>query len=236
MPRPEFWIAQPARALAARWEYLIRREGWSATAGPDWAVLGGPQARRALGVALVAHSLVEGEAGLLGRIRRNAPGVSLILTSGADIAPGTIARALEAGADDHFFEAIDDRLFLAKLKAHLRRILPSIASALAVLSSPRGDLRLDRTKAEARVKDSRGRWRPLPDLTPTEIQLLSLFLERPGAVLERRFIVESIRRDEDCDIRPGTVDKHIESLRRKLGRLGARVRSVYGVGYGFREE
>ena len=73
-------------------------------------------------------------------------------------------------------------------------------------------------------------------MTPTEFQLLALFLERSGKVLERRFIVEAVWQGEGEDIHPGTVDKHIESLRRKLGRSGTLVRTVYGVGYGLRED
>ena len=73
-------------------------------------------------------------------------------------------------------------------------------------------------------------------LTPTEFRLLALFLEQPNRVFDRRDIVEFVWQGEAGDIRPGTVDKHIESLRRKLGRLGSRVRTVYGVGYGYRED
>ena len=69
----------------------------------------------------------------------------------------------------------------------------------------------------------------------TEFNLLTLFLEQPGKVLERRFIMETVWKGEEPDIRPGTVDKHVESLRRKLGKHGAKLRTVYGVGYAFRE-
>ena len=58
---------------------------------------------------------------------------------------------------------------------------------------------------------------------------------KPGKVLERRFIMETVWQGAGGDIRPGTVDKHIESLRRKLGRYGEMVCTVYGVGYAFRE-
>jgi DNA-binding response OmpR family regulator len=36
-------------------------------------------------------------------------------------------------------------------------------------------------------------------------------------------------------VRLGTVDKHIESLRKKLGPYGSMIRTVYGLGYALRE-
>ncbi|HAH08049.1 MAG TPA: hypothetical protein DCM05_16250 [Elusimicrobia bacterium] len=236
MPQLTFWVVQPEAALHKRWEYLLSREGWSVRLEGDFAAFCSAAGQERLGIALVAHAALKGDAEALRRFKAKAPGMSIILTSPPGLDPDKVIAALDAGADDHFLDTLDDRLLLAKLKAHLRRILPSMASALDVLKSPGGELKLDRSKQTAWVKDGKGRWKAVEDLTPTEFQLLALFLERAGKVLERRFIVDAIWHGEGEQIRPGTVDKHIESLRKKLGRCGAMVRTVYGVGYGLRED
>ncbi|MBI5244560.1 MAG: response regulator transcription factor [Elusimicrobia bacterium] len=238
MSQLTFWVVQQEETLLKRWEYLLSREGWSVKLCRDFAAFcanaEGPQSK--LGIALVAYAVLRGEIDAVRRLKRRAPGLSVILTSPPGIEPEKVIELLDAGADDHFIDTLDDRLLLAKLKAHLRRLLPSMASALDILKSPGGELKLDRSKQTAWIKDGQGRWKLVSDLTPTEFQLLALFLERAGKVLERRFIVEAVWQGESGDIRPGTVDKHIESLRRKLGRCGALVRTVYGIGYGLRED
>ena len=238
MARLTFWVVQQDEALLKRWEYLLSREGWDIRLGQDFAAFCAAAAapHHKLGIALIGYAVLRGESDAVRRLKSRAPGMSVILTSAPGLDQEKVIEVLDAGADDHFVDTLDDRLLLAKLKAHLRRLLPSMASALDVLKSPGGELKLDRSKQVAWVKDGRGRWKPVHDLTPTEFQLLALFLERSGKVLERRFIVDAVWQGEGGDIHPGTVDKHIESLRRKLGRSGALVRTVYGVGYGLREE
>jgi two-component system alkaline phosphatase synthesis response regulator PhoP len=236
MPQLTFWVVQPEAALRKRWEYLLSREGWSVKLEQDFPAFCAEAEQTRLGIALVAYAALRGDPDGVRRVKAKAPGMSIILTAPPGLEPDKVVAVLEAGADDHFSDTLDDRLLLAKIKAHLRRILPTMAAALDILNSPGGELKLDRSKQTAWVKDAKRRWKPVCDLTPTEFQLLALFLERAGKVLERRFIVEAIWHGESSDIRPGTVDKHIESLRRKLGRCGAMVRTVYGIGYGLRED
>ncbi|MFA6030031.1 MAG: winged helix-turn-helix domain-containing protein [Elusimicrobiota bacterium] len=231
-----FWVVQPDPAVAKRWEYLFTREGWGVEVEKAFAPFAAKAASARLGLALIAHAALESGSDSIRQLKRQASGLSVILTSHAALDPEKVIDFLEAGADDHFLDTLDDRLLLAKLKAHLRRALPSMASALDVLRSPDGGIKLDRSQQQVWAKDARAKWAALKDLTPTEFKILALFLEQPGRVYDRRDIVESIWQGEGGDIRPGTVDKHIESLRRKLGRLGSRVRTVYGVGYGYRED
>ncbi|MFA6092354.1 MAG: response regulator transcription factor [Elusimicrobiota bacterium] len=231
-----FWVVQSDAALARRWEYLFTREGWNVRLEGDFSGFFSEAEKNRMGLALIAYDAIEGGAEGLRSLKRSIPGLSVILTSGPGLDSGKVIECLEAGADDHFIDALDDRLLLAKLKAHLRRSLPSMASALDVLRSPKGDIKLDRASRQVFLRESRAKWNTLTDMTPTEFRLLALFLEQPGKVFGRRDIVESLWKGEGGDIRPGTVDKHIESLRRKLGRFGAKVRTVYGVGYGFQEE
>ena len=143
---------------------------------------------------------------------------------------------LESGADDYFSHSLHPNLFIAKLKAHLRRVLPKTPQTQGVLKAPCGDLKLDRAKRELWSRGTEGKWEKRDDLTPTEFLLLALFLERPGVAFERGALMTAMKGGEGDSIWPGTVDKHIESLRRKLGKHGTRIKAIYGVGYAYREK
>jgi DNA-binding response OmpR family regulator len=236
MSQLTFWIVSADTALAKRWETVLSRQGWQVSIHSDATRFSAEAQKSRYGIVLFDWDVGRARSSeIIRQIKSKASGLSFILTSDASLGPDKVIAILEAGADDHFLRAIDDKLLVAKLKAHLRRLLPSLASALEVIKSPGGELKIDRSQHEAWVKGTRGRLVPIVGLTRTEFQLLTLFLEQPGKVLERRYIMETIWRGEGTDIRPGTVDKHVESLRRKLGKHGPKVKTIYGVGYAFRE-
>ncbi|MBI3297581.1 MAG: response regulator transcription factor [Elusimicrobia bacterium] len=232
-----FWIASSDPARARRWETLMTREGWQVSVASDVNALAADVARQRFGLVLADWSLFRPRPEeAVRRVKAASTGVSVILIAGADAGADKVIAALEAGCDDSFPDDIDDRLLLAKMKAHLRRILPSLASALDVLKSSGGELKIDRSRQEAWVKGTRTRWSLIPGLTRTEFDFLALFLQQPGKVLERGFILETVWKGQSAEVQPGTVDKHVESLRRKLGRYGPLIRTIYGVGYALRED
>lgn len=232
-----FWIINPDTATAMRWESMLRREQWTVHRAPDVDAFGQVADPRESGLALVDWAaLPPAQNAALKRLKEKLPAISLILTSSPDISNDRIIETLEAGVDDFFPNTIDEGIMKAKLRAHLRRLLPSFATAMNVLKSKSGDVKLDRTTWEVSIRGRDGKYAVNTKLTRTEMELLALFLERPGAAMERRFIVDAVWKSEADSIRPGTVDKHIESLRKKLGRLGPRIQTVYGVGYAFRED
>jgi len=236
MSQLNFWIVTADGSRAKKWETLLMREGWQVGSLGSVEALLADAAKKRFGIALVDWELSRGRTpDGLRRLKGASTGVSTILISDPGINPDHVIAALEAGADDHFLNTIDDKLLVAKLKAHLRRILPSLAAALDVLKSPGGEVKLDRSQQQAWLKGTRGRWVAIPGLTRTEFRFLTLFLEHPGKVLERHYILENVKKGDYTDIRPGTVDKHVESLRRKLGRFNFMIRTVYGIGYVFQE-
>lgn len=232
-----FWIVNPNALIAMRWETLLRRESWVAHRCGDLESFSAAVAVREPAIVLIDWAaLGASPVAALRKLKERLPAVSLILTSSPDISNDRIIETLEAGVDDFFPHTIDDGVLKAKLRAHLRRLLPSFATALDVIKSKSGDIKLDRSTWEVSLRGRDGKYSTNTGLTRTEMELLALFLERPGTAMERRFIVDTVWKGEADLIRPGTVDKHVESLRKKLGRLGARIQTVYGVGYAFREE
>ncbi|PCI31598.1 MAG: hypothetical protein COB53_12985 [Elusimicrobia bacterium] len=236
MSQLTFWILASDINRLRRWETTLSREGWQVSPQTRYEALQADVAKERFGIVLLDWGVLKARTPEgVKRLRAASTGASIILTSNTDLDPDKVIDAFDTGCDDHFYHDLDDRLLTAKLKAHLRRILPSLASALDVLKSPGGEVKLDRSRQEAWIKGTRARWTPITGLTPTEFLFLALFLEQPGKALDRAFILESVSKGKAIDIRPGTVDKHIESLRRKMGRYGSMICSIYGVGYAFRE-
>lgn len=229
------WLVVKDFPRRARWQSLLARGGWPVSPTDMNGLMREAKSNK-VGLALIDwESLGRPPASAVQALKACAAPCSIILTSCEKIADDEVIEALSVGADDFLPETLDGRLILAKLNAHLRRLLPSLAKALDVLRAPGGDLKLDRSRREVSVRGGRGKWLPIAGITPTEFQLLALFLERPGTILEREFLLDLIWRGQADSVRPGTIDKHVESLRRKLGTLGSRIQTVYGSGYAFKE-
>jgi len=153
---------------------------------------------------------------------------------------------LEVGADDYVVKPFGMRELLARIRALLRRVTldaQSPASSGQAAETPElvaGAVPIERDAASTAIV--RGPLRVDPamhvatldgeelDLTPKEFELLQLFVEHPGRAFSREFLVERIWGYE-YDGFERTVDTHITRLRKKLGPLGDKIITVWGVGY-----
>lgn len=228
-----FWIVSPDVNAAARWRELAGE--WNAEVLRDLAAFSAAAARKS-GLALIDRQSLPsppGEAlrGLKARLSK----VALLLVSRVAVDDREIIALLKAGAEDFFPCTMHERIALAKLKAHMRRLLPNLSRTSEALSTPAGDIRLDKARRRLWLRRGSGKWLSLEALTSTEFEILTLLLERPGIALERRFILDTLRPEDGRQIFPGTIDKHVESLRKKLGNFGVRIQTVFGVGYAYRE-
>ncbi|MGN6755129.1 MAG: winged helix-turn-helix domain-containing protein, partial [Thermomicrobiales bacterium] len=70
------------------------------------------------------------------------------------------------------------------------------------------------------------------DLTLKEYDLLTLLASNPGRAFSREFLLERLWGD-DYEGFDRTVDTHIMRLRKKLGDIGEKIVTVWGVGYRF---
>ena len=155
---------------------------------------------------------------------------------------------LEVGADDYVTKPFSMRELLARVRAMLRRVAldsqPASASP-ASFSSPqdaaarpddglppapepivRGPLRVDLANHLVTLDGQE------VDLTPKEYDLLALLAAHPGRAFSREFLLERLW-GYAYDGYDRTVDTHIVRLRKKLGPLGERIVTVWGVGYRF---
>ena len=151
------------------------------------------------------------------RIRSDSR-VPILMLTARDEEPDRVS-GLELGADDYLTKPFSPRELVARVKAVLRRAEPWLEEAK--LSAH--DVIVLRDAREVRVAGE-----PVA-LTTREFDLLSILLGNPDRVLTRELLLDRVWGLAF----PGgtrTVDMHVASLRRKLGRPEL-VKTVRGVGY-----
>jgi len=129
---------------------------------------------------------------------------------------------LELGADDYVTKPFSPREVVARVKAVLRRTLPTEASRPIVRVGP---LEIDGEKVVARLGSER------LELTPTEFRLLETLSRTPGKAFSRAELIEAALPESDALER--VVDVHLKNLRKKLELAGGAglLETVRGVGY-----
>jgi DNA-binding response OmpR family regulator len=151
------------------------------------------------------------------RIREHSR-VPVVMLTARDEEPDRVS-GLELGADDYVTKPFSPRELLARVKAVLRRAETWLDEPELAL----GDVVVRRDSREAIVAGA-----PI-ELTSKEFDLLTILLGNPNRVLSREVLLDRVWGLAF----PGgtrTVDVHVASLRRKLGRPEL-VRTVRGVGY-----
>ncbi len=213
-------LVEDDEALGRQVVETLQRAGYDV----DWVRRGD----RALSAEFATFSLVvldlmlPGAHGLdiLKALRRDHVDVPVLVLS-ARQDTGDKVRSLELGADDYLTKPFWPEELLARVRARLRR--PALAHGAAGVTET-GPLRVDR---EARVVRVDG---VATDLTRVEFELIAALARRPGAALSRGWLVEHVL-DGSRDGGERTLDVHVSRLRRKLGRAGKLIATVWGVGY-----
>ncbi|OBB77768.1 response regulator transcription factor [Mycobacterium sp. 852014-52144_SCH5372336] len=142
---------------------------------------------------------------------------------------------LTVGADDYITKPFSPRELVARIRAMLRR--PRSAAGVGVPGTATSDglppsrqfgsLSIDVAAREVLIDDE-----PI-NLTRTQFDVLAALSARPGVVLSRRQLLETVR-DGPWVGNEHLIDVHIGHLRRKLGDDPAAPRyvlTVRGVGY-----
>jgi len=132
-----------------------------------------------------------------------------------------IVRGLQAGAEDYLPKPFNERVFVARAQAILRRRLPASPQSDYLES---GKIRLSPSSHEAWVDEK------LVPLTLREFDILRVFLSHSGKALAREEIIQKAWGPSTAIV-PKVVDVHIGHLRDKLGFEGKRIEAVPQVGY-----
>ncbi len=145
-----------------------------------------------------------------------------------------IATYLESCCDDFILKSLHERILVAKVKAHLRRLLPSMNYLKAIVHTKNGDIQIDRNKGLVRLNAKTKKSQYLENLTPKEFEIFSILICHENEIVPRNLMLEYIWKEKAEQVNSETVDKHIESLRRKLGVYGKKIKTLYGSGYIFK--
>ena len=131
-------------------------------------------------------------------------------------------RGLDTGADDYLTKPFSMTELLARLRAVLRRIRPSLAED--VVRS--GDIEMDRVAHRVRRAGKE------VHLGPTEYKLLEHLIQHPGRVFSREQLLDAVW-GSDVYVEARTVDVHVGRLRKALSVEGVQdpVRTVRSAGY-----
>ncbi|MGI8596002.1 MAG: response regulator transcription factor [Thermoleophilaceae bacterium] len=154
------------------------------------------------------------------RLRADGVATPILMLTARDAVDDRIT-GLDTGADDYLVKPFDFGELLARLRALARRRPTTDGNELRV-----GDLTLD--LATHRVQ----RGGQDIDLSVKEVQILEVFMRRPGEVLSRLALLEGAW-DSGYENRSNVIEVYVRYLREKLDRpFGRRsLETVRGAGY-----
>ena len=135
-----------------------------------------------------------------------------------------IINGLNCGADDYLTKPFEFSELLARIRALLRRTSKNKENILKVLDI---ELNLDKEQVYVEGKEV--------TLTKKEYMILEYLLRHKGQLFSRNQLLEHAW-DRNADIFTNVVDAHIKNLRKKLGKSGSIIKTVYGSGYRILED
>ena len=123
---------------------------------------------------------------------------------------GDLIPALDAGADDAVVARVEPTVFLARVRALLRRTQPASQNSSNNVMRVR-DLAIDYEKYQVSLEGQQ------VQLTPTEFRLLAVLAQQAGRVVDPRALLSAVHQHDYSERDAQNLVKvHIANLRRKL--------------------
>lgn len=145
----------------------------------------------------------------------------LMVTARADTSD--IVLGLEMGADDYLTKPFEIPVFLARIRALLRRVQTQIETKeLEKLQVGNLVVNFESHEVHCGAEEIQ--------LTPSEFKLLSALMKNSGRVLSREKLIELVQ-GSGVVVVDRAIDTHVFGLRRKLGHCSNVIETIRGVGY-----
>jgi len=132
---------------------------------------------------------------------------------------GNIIDGLNYGADDYITKPFEFLELLARIRALMRRSSKNKENLFSYR-----EIKLDLDKEQVFVGDKE------ISLTKKEFMILEYLLRHKSQLISRNQLLEHAW-DRNVDIFTNIVDTHIKNLRKKLGKYGNYIITIYGSGY-----
>jgi DNA-binding response OmpR family regulator len=232
--RGDILIVEDTADAAAAYQVVVQREGFRTvvcgTAAEALAAFANVKP-----VAVILDWTLPDEPGteVCRKLRARDQAVVIIFASGRDDET-SIARGLDAGADDYIPKPVRATELIARLESHIRRVeairnmVTKPAPAAVAASSARrfGDVEVDMGARTVRVKEK------AVSLGPMEFRLLEYLVRNAGVAVSRDQIMSEVY-GYDADIGTERVDLLIKRLRAKIHdhAEGGLISAVPGYGY-----
>ena len=209
-------------------QYNLEKEGFRVTAvgSGEEALL---VARKELPKLIVLDLMLPGVSGLdVCRLLKSdeptrAIPIIMLTAKGED---ADIVSGLELGADDYITKPFSPRVLVARIRAALRRLQQKAPEKNSIITV--GDLMMNVDAFRVTVKGEE------LTLTASEFHILHFLMSRRGWVFSRSQIINAVKGD-DYPVTDRSVDVQIVGLRKKLGKAGAFIETVRGIGYRFKD-
>ena len=134
-----------------------------------------------------------------------------------------VLNGFELGAEDYITKPFNIKIVLKKIEVILKRSQLQKEERLKIK-----DLEID---FENRILKKNGY---IIDLTPTEFDLLNIFLKNKNTLLTRQILLEKLWDSKENFVDEHTLTLNISRLRSKLeDEKNQYIKTVYGVGYKF---
>jgi two-component system OmpR family response regulator len=151
-------------------------------------------------------------------LRRRGVATPVLVLTARDLLSDRI-KGLDTGADDYLVKPFDPEELSARIRAVRRRVSGAASPLLRF-----GDVELDLTGKDAAVSGVRA------ELTAREWAIVEALALRAGRLVSKTDL-EAIVFGLDGEIASNSLEVHVSSIRRKLGRQI--IETVRGLGYRF---
>jgi two-component system phosphate regulon response regulator PhoB len=217
-------IVEDERDVAELMALHLKREGHETTAVED-----GEEAFKILKLQgydlVILDWMLPGVSGLeiLKRVKAQSPVPTypiLMVTARADTSD--IVLGLEMGADDYITKPFEIPVFLARVRALLRRSQVGVSTDTNVLRIGALSMEVDAHQVYC--------GKEALQLTPSEFRLLHALMTNQGRVLSRERLIDLVQ-GQGVAVVDRAIDTHVFGLRKKMGECADVIETIRGVGY-----